>query len=113
MVKRCFIEFTKEPLLSAIQDTYDECPVVLKPELELFLTRIEENPTAVEPYYEFLARFRILDISSAIRNLYSISDNNSEDMDKQLNSLIERNYSIINKNEIASYEDRNAKTAFF
>lgn len=106
------LNLQKEPLLSAIQDTYDECPVVLKPELELFLTRIEENPTAVEPYYEFLARFHILDISSAIRNLYSISDNNSEDMDKQLNSLIERNYSIINKNEIASYEDRNAALHF-
>lgn len=106
------LNLQKEPLLSAIQDTYEECPVVLKPELEIFLKRIEENPSDVEPYYEFLARFHILDISSAIRNLYSISDNTDIDMDKQLNSLIERNYEIINKNEIISSEDRSAVLHF-
>lgn len=106
------LNLQKEPLLSAIQDTYEECPVVLKPELEIFLKRIEENPLDVEPYYEFLARFHILDISSAIRNLYSISDNTDIDMEKQLNSLIERNYKIIDKSEVISTEDRSAVLHF-
>lgn len=106
------LNLQEEPLMRAIQDTYEECPVVLKPELEIFLTRIEEDPTAVEPYYEFLARFHLLDISAAIRNLYSLSDSDSVDMDEQLASLVERNYEIINKNEQAASSDRNAVLRF-
>lgn len=106
------LNLQEEPLLSAIQDTYEECPIALKPELEIFLRRIEEDSTAVEPYYEFLARFHILDISSAIRNLYSLSDVDSVNMDKQLSLLVERNYEIINKNEIAASIDRNAVLHF-
>lgn len=106
------LNLQEEPLLSAIQDTYEDCPVVLKPELEIFLKRIEEDPTAVEPYYEFLARFKLFDISAAVRNLYSLSDVDSVNMDKQLSTLIERNYEIINKNEVASVLDRSSVLHF-
>lgn len=106
------LNLQEEPLLSAIQDTYETCPIVMKPELEIFLSRIEEDPTAVEPYYEFLARFKLLDISAAIRNLYSLSDVDRADMDEQLSLLVERNYEIINKNEQASLIDRNSVLHF-
>ena len=106
------LNLQEEPLLSAIQDTYETCPIVMKPELEIFLSRIEEDPTAVEPYYEFLARFKLLDISAAIRNLYSLSDVDRADMDEQLALLVERNYEIINKNEQASLIDRNSVLHF-
>lgn len=101
-----------EPLLSAIEDTYETCPTAIKPELTIFLTRITKEPTAVEPYYEFLSRFNMLDINSAVRNLYSLSDNNSEDMDKQLNELVKRNYKIIDKSESDGMEDINSLMRF-
>lgn len=106
------LNLQEEPLISAIQDTYKNCPTALKPELEIFLKRIEKDPAAVEPYYEFLARFHILDISSAIRNLYTLSDTGSLNMEEQLALLVKRNYEIINKNEIAASADRNAVLRF-
>lgn len=106
------LNLQEEPLISAIRDTYENCPTVLKPELEIFLKRIEKDPASVEPYYEFLARFHILDISSAIRNLYTLSDSGSSNMEEQLAMLVKRNYEIINKNEIAASSDRNAVLHF-
>lgn len=100
------LNLQQEPLLSAIQDTYNNCPIVLKPELEIFLKKIEDNPLDVEPYYEFLARFHLLDINAAIRNLYSLSDADINTMDEQLSALIKRNYELINKNETGASSDR-------
>ena len=106
------INLQDEPLLSAIQDTYETCPAAIKPELTIFLTRILNDPTAVEPYYEFLARFKILDINSAIRNLYSLSNTDLDSTEEQLNQLVKRNYEIIDKTETDSMIDRNAMMKF-
>lgn len=106
------LNLQEKPLISAIQETYETCDIVLKPELELFLRRIEEDPTDVTPFYEFLARFHILDISAAIRNLYSLSEIEKDEMEEQLSLLIKRNYEIINKNEIDSSKDRNSALHF-
>lgn len=106
------INLQDEPLMSAIQDTYETCPVVIKPELTIFLTRVINEPTAVEPYYEFLARFKILDINSAIRNMYSLSNADIDSADEQLNQLVERNYEIINKTEMSAMESSDAMMRF-
>lgn len=106
------LNLQEEPLLAAIQDTYDTCPVVLKPELDIFLSKLQQDPSNVEPYYEFLARFHIMDISAAIRNLYSISESDTSSMDSQLAYLIKRNYEIINKNEVVANNDKNAVLRF-
>lgn len=106
------INLQDEPLIPAIQDTYDTCPTVLKPELTVFLIRALNDPTAVEPYYEFLARFQIEDINSAIRSLYSLSSMDSDIVDEQLNQLVARNYEFIDKSEAASAKDTNAAMRF-
>lgn len=106
------INLQDEPLIPAIQDTYENCPAVLKPELTIFLTRALNDPTAVEPYYEFLARFKIEDINSAIRSLYSLSSMDSDIVDEQLNQLVERNYEFIDKSEAACTQDTNAVMRF-
>ena len=76
------------------------------------MIRALNDPTAVEPYYEFLARFQIEDINSAIRSLYSLSSMDSDIVDEQLNQLVARNYEFIDKAEAASAKDTNAAMRF-
>lgn len=106
------INLQREPLLSAVTDSYENCPVAIKPELEIFIRRIQEEPTAVEPYYEFLARFHLTDVSSAVRNLYSLSDMDDERKEENLGQLTKRNYAIINDNEIKSMNDTTSAMRF-
>ena len=106
------INLQKEPLITAVTDSYENCPVAIKPELEVFIRRIQETPTAVEPYYEFLARFHLTDVSSAIRNLYSLSDMDDKRKEENLGQLTKRNYAIINNNELKVMDDATAAMRF-
>ena len=75
------LNLSEESLQMAIEDTYDTCPVIMKESLEQFIFSIEENPSDVTPYYEFLNMFHVLDISSSVRILYSLSENDAESVD--------------------------------
>ena len=48
------VNLENKPLLSAVEDTYDCCPVIMKEPLEKFICDIENNPSDVMPYYGFL-----------------------------------------------------------
>ena len=67
------IHLQDEPLQAAVRETYKDCPVVMKESLGRFIYELEETPSSVKPYYEFMSEFGILDISSTVRMLYSVS----------------------------------------
>lgn len=98
------LNLSEESLQMAIEDTYDTCPAIMKESLEQFIFSIEENPSDVTPYYEFLEMFHVLDISSSVRILYSISENDAESIEAAVNTLISRNYELMDK-----YEDTDNK----
>lgn len=93
------INLQAEPLQVAIRDTYDTCPVIMKPSLEIFIQQITEDPTDVEPYYLFLKEFNIMDIQATVRMLYSFTEIKGSEVDETINTLIERNYSILDKHD--------------
>lgn len=93
------INLAEEPLHAAIVETYNSCPVVMKPSLGKFIYELEESPTDVRPYYNFLSEYEILDISSTVKMLYSISELDYENIDTTMNTLIKRNYEMIDKHE--------------
>lgn len=93
------INLAEEPLHAAIVETYDTCPAVIKPSLGQFIYELEESPTDVRPYYNFLSEYEILDISSTVKMLYSISELDYESIDTTMNTLIKRNYEMIDKHE--------------
>jgi Ca2+/Na+ antiporter len=99
------INLQEEPLMMAIENTYNTCPVVIKESLEEFIYEIESNPSDVEPYYNFMSRFGILDISSMVRTLYSLSELSIESADDAINSLIKRNYELMDKHEADKNKD--------
>lgn len=93
------INLAEEPLHAAIVETYDSCPAVIKLSLGQFIYELEESPTDVRPYYNFLSEYEILDISSTVKMLYSISELDYESIDTTMNTLIKRNYEMIDKHE--------------
>lgn len=99
------LNLSEESLQMSIEDTYDTCPLLMKKSLEQFIYAIEENPSDVTPYYEFLSEFQVLDISSSVRILYSLTENDDESADKTLQTLILRNYELMEQYETANNKD--------
>lgn len=93
------INLQQEPLQSAIESSYDNCPIVLRNSLSRFIMALEENPTDVRPYYQFCSEFGVLDISSTVKILYSVSELSKDSTESLLNTLIKRNYELVNKHD--------------
>lgn len=93
------VHLSHAPLQAAIQESYNTCPVVLKPSLARFIYELDENPSDVTPYYSFLKEFRILDISSTVKTLYSITENGKQDTTEVINNLISRKYELVDRHE--------------
>ena len=99
------LNLQEEPLMVAIENTYDTCPVVIKESLEKFIYEMESNPSDVELYYNFMSDFKLPDISSMVRTLYSLSELEPERADDAINSLIKRNYELMDKHEADKNKD--------
>ena len=68
------LNLENKPLIAAIEDTYDDCPYIIKLSLDDFIRDIEANPSDIKPYYEFLSEYKQTDIMSTVRTLYSVSE---------------------------------------
>lgn len=106
------VNLENKPLLSAVEDTYEGCPVIMKEPLEKFIYEIELNPSDIMPYYSFLSEFEVMDIQSAVRMLYSIGDLDRESMNQTINALVRRNYELSDKAETARYLDSTSMMRF-
>lgn len=99
------INLHQGPLLSAIESTYDDCPAVMKNSLGKFIYDLNMTPSDVRPFYNFMKEFGILDVSSTVKTLYSVTEMEPDNMDRMLNALIRRNYEIVDKHEEIKYDD--------
>lgn len=93
------VNLSHAPLQAAIQESYRTCPAVIKPSLAKFIYELDDNPADVTPYYTFLEEFKILDISSTVRTLYSITENETQNMSEVISGLISRKYELVDKHE--------------
>ena len=89
----------------AIQDSLDSTAPVLKPHLKKLLNEIEENPTSIVPYNNFLAGYNLSDLSSAMKMLYALQSLGAEDSKNQINDLVKRNQSMLETAERIQNED--------
>lgn len=83
----------------AISRSYDNAPIVLKQPIEKLILEINENLTGIEPYHNFLSEFDVIDVKSAMRMLYSMTELSHDKSNEMLDILIERNYAIQSKSE--------------
>lgn len=106
------VNLENKPLLSAVEDTYDCCPVIMKEPLEKFICDIENNPSDVMPYYGFLGEFGVIDIQAAVRMLYSIGELEQDSMSATINAIVRRNYELSDKAELTRYMDSTSMMRF-
>lgn len=93
------INIQREPLIPAIEDTYETAPLIIKHSLGKFIREISDNPSDVIPYHHFLEEYEITDISTTVMMLYSFSEMDEDNVDEAINSLIKRNSEMIDKHE--------------
>lgn len=96
----------------AVLNSIPSAPLVLRLELEILERKLEENPTAIEPYLEFYQMLQLPDVCSAMRMLYSMSQNGAQDMNKQIHALVERNSELQDQSEKLKTEDYLAGMGF-
>lgn len=83
----------------AIKQSYPNAPTVLKYYLTDFINELEEDPVTIRPYNNFLKKFYINDITSSMKSLYSIKQQNGDNASKQISDLIMKNQNMMEKSE--------------
>lgn len=106
------INLENKPLIASIEDTYDDCPYLIKLSLDNFICDIEANPSDIKPYYEFLSEYKQTDIMATIRTLYSVSELDEKGIDETISTLIQRNNDLISKQTELNYKDKESILKF-
>ena len=102
-----------ENLHVALEKTVDNAPMMLKDDLTKLGNDIASYPTEVFPYIDFLHDIDVPNIHSSMKLLYSIATFGSEEEEKQISELIERNASLMNKAEQLKNSGRLARVYIF
>lgn len=98
-----------ENVANSIKKSITHAPVILKPELNFLVQKLESAPESNIPYAEFLQEFAIPEVASAMGMLYSISDGSGSDALIQMGEILERNAQWMGNAENLSNRDKLAK----
>ena len=96
-----------QPVQVSIFMSIATAPAILKPELIKLKEQLEENPNSMQPYTDFLGDFRMADIRSTMKMLYSIQLGNTDEEKEgeQIIDLITRNNTMLDEAEKLRNED--------
>lgn len=102
----------KENVQVAINNSLPEAPVSLVVPLTKLVKDLDQDPTTIKPYNNFLKAFDLPDISSAMKMLYAMNEAGRDEAVKQINTLVERNNKLLEKAERLRNEDVVALSGF-
>lgn len=74
----------------ALTKSYEDAPYVLKPELEMLLIRLQQQPGKLRSYTEFCSSFDLPEVTSCMKLLHAFSENGTGNVDTQMKHLLER-----------------------
>lgn len=83
----------------ALKQSLVTAPTVIQYYLNELIGEIEKDPVTIRPYNNFLKKFYIPDVNSAMKSLYSIKMNSSQEASKKISDLILRNQDMMEKSE--------------
>lgn len=89
----------------AIRDSLAEAPYILRSYIVDMMKKFDEGDYTIAPYVEFAEEFKIKEVSSAMRALYSFNKASREESEQQINLLIKRNNEMLAKSEVLRNED--------
>ena len=91
--------------VNAVINSCDNAPSVMKPFIEKFRDNVEKDPVSIVPYNEFFGDFRVPELSSSIKTIYSLQSQSKEDAQRQIRDLTERNQDLIAQSEEQRLKD--------
>lgn len=97
----------------ALEKTLDTAPMILQDDLIQLGDDIASYPTEVFPYTNFLHDISVPNIHSSMKLLFSIATYGSEEEEKQIAELVDRNASLMNKAEQVKNTDRLSRVYIF
>ena len=67
--------------------------------LDKFLLDIEQYPTSIEPFANFLSEYHLHDVHTAMLALYSLQEVDQKDSEREVTELIQRNQTMLSNGE--------------
>lgn len=98
--------------LNAIQASVKNAAPIMKPFIYKFLKAVELDPVTIRPYANFLGKYDVAEISTAVKMLYAIRNLSAEDSQRQINDLITRNQALLEEAEKMKHDDAIAGISF-
>jgi hypothetical protein len=95
-----------ENLHVALEKTLETAPKILSDDLIELGDNIISYPTEIFPYSSFLRHINVPNIHSSMKLLYSIATYGTQEEEKQISELIERNASLMDKAEEVKNTER-------
>lgn len=96
----------KSSIVESIERSKNSVPPILERDIERFLSKLRVDPTAVEPYIEFLAPYGVPNVTTTMRALLSIANGTGGDSGMQMSQLIEHNLNLLDEQDAAEEEIR-------
>ncbi len=90
----------------ALRKSLDTAPEVLGVPLQELVDELEKEPDSIEPYYHFLKVYQNPDVQSVMKMLYSLSYGSTNEIERQIEELIDRNTTTMDKAEKLMQEDQ-------
>lgn len=112
-VMRFSLLASSQSIPSALRNSVDGCPNVIRNELEKLIKEIDENPTGIEPYLNFFGYIEVPEVRSMMLMIYSLSEYGTEDIDKHVLSIVKRNYMLQANSEKISNNESLARFSLY
>ena len=90
----------------AIEKSYDTAPLIIKPHIIELTEKLRMNPVGIEPYLSFMSEYTLPDVKTAMKALYSLSENGNGSSGDEIKELLERNHTMMDKAFRLENEDR-------
>ncbi len=75
-------------------------------EVRKFLEGMYEHPSSLEPFTDFFDRYKLPEIQTGMKILYSVNTNDIQDVRKQVHFLVEQSNVIMDKCESRSFDNQ-------
>lgn len=90
----------------AIEKSLENAPLIIKPHVKELVKELRTNPVGIEPYLNFMKDYTLPDVKTAMKALYSLSENGNGNSSDEIKELLDRNHTMMDKAFRLENEDR-------
>ena len=99
-------------VIKAIEASMRNCSYIMRYFLSKFLEEVDQDPNSIRPYLHFLGIFKVSELNTAFKTLYSIKMMSAGDASRLINDLIMRNQTLLEESERMRNQDSLAGISF-